>query len=161
MFRRLLELLNMKQPRQPILQQCSVVCSNPMVEHKTFTENGEFIKSADFELIWVAKNVNDDYNAPDCLNDDEYLDYKLWDDMNTEMLYKKHLPNTRLFIGKNPNIIFHGGCLGCMSQKLHGLERCKGCRYFRWKSVSQDLKIDGEEAAKMDADELRRLLGGH
>ena len=26
--------------------------------------------------------------------------------MNTEMLYKKHLPNTMLCSGKNPNIIF-------------------------------------------------------
>jgi hypothetical protein len=160
MFKRLLELLKLNTPRQPILQQCSVVCSNPTVEHKTFTENIEFIKSADFELIWVAKNVNDDYNAADCLNDDEYLDYKLWEDINTETMYKKRLPNTHLFRGKNPNIIFHGGCLGCMSQRLHGLERCKGCRYFRRKSGSQDLRINGEEAAKMDANELRRLLGG-
>jgi len=160
MFKRLLELLKMNKQRQPILQQCSVVGSKPTVEHKTFTETGEFIKSADFEMIWIAKNVRNDYNAPDCLNDDEYLDYKLWDDMNTEMLYKKHLPNTMLCRGKNPNIIFHGGCLGCMSQRLHGLERCKGCRFFRHSSGSQDLKIEGEEAAKMSADELRRLLGG-
>lgn len=154
MFKRLLELLKITNTR-------SIVCSNPTVEHKTFTENGEFIKSAEFEMIWINKNVNDDYNAPDCLNEDEYLDYKLWEDMNTEIMYKKYLPNNILFIGKNPNIIFHGGCLGCRSQRLHGLERCKGCKYFRWKSGSQDLKINGEESAKMNADELRKLIGGY
>ena len=159
MFKRLLKLLNLNTPRQPILQQCSVVGSKP-VEHKTFTEAGEFIKDYEFEQIWIAKNVNNEYNAADILNDDEYLDYKLWDDMNAEMLYKKHLPNTFLFRGKNPNIIFHGGCLGCLSQKLHGLERCKGCMYFRFGKGSLNLKIDGGESAKMSAEDFKRLLGG-
>lgn len=136
-----------------------VVGSKP-VEHRTFTETGEFIMATEFEKIWIDKNKNDNYNAADSLNDDEYLDYKLWDDMNTEAMYKKHLPNTLLFRGKNPNIIFHGGCLGCMSQRLHGLERCKGCMYFRFNGCNTNLYIKGEESAKMSGDDLKRLLGG-
>lgn len=132
----------------------------PIVEHKTFTESGDFIKSAEFELIWVNKNRNNNYCATDILNDDEYLDYNLWEDMNTEIMFKKYLPHTHLFRGKNPNIIFHGGCLGCMSQRLHGFERCKGCQYFRGKWSYPNLKIEGEESDKISGDELRKLLGG-
>lgn len=159
MYKRLLELLKLKQARQPILQQCSVVGSKS-VEHRTFTETGEFIKADEFEQIWIAKNRNNNYHATDILNDDEYLDYKLWDDMNTEAMYKKHCPNTLLCLGKNPNIIFHGGCLGCLSQRLHGLERCKGCMYFRFGRSKPNLHIEGEEAAKMTTEDLKRLLGG-
>lgn len=160
MYKRLLELLKLNYFRQPILQQCSVVGSKPTVEHKTFTETGEFIKSTDFEMIWIAKNANDEYSAPQVLNDDEYLDYKLWEDMNKKLLFKKHLPNTLLFCGENPNIIFHGGCLGCLSQRNSGLERCKGCQYFRCNWGKPNLHIKGEDAATMSSDELRRLLGG-
>lgn len=39
------------------------------------------------------------------------------------------------------NIVFHGGCLGCASQRLHGLGRCKGCNYFSWGSGLPDLSI--------------------
>lgn len=161
MYRRLLELLKPTKPHQPALQQCSVVGSKATVEHRIFTETGEFIKASEFEQIWIAKNVKDHYHATDALNDDEYLDYKLWEDVNTEMLYKKHLPNTFLSRGKNPNIIFHGGCLGCMSQRLHGLERCKGCMYFRFgQSGKTNLHIKGEAYATISADELQGLLGG-
>ena len=133
---------------------------NNNIEHKTFTVTGEFIKSSEFELIWVAENVKHDYAALRGLNDDEYLDYKIWEDMNIEMMYKKHLPNAHLYRGKNPNIIFHGGCLGCMSQRLHGFERCKGCQYFRCIRGKENLHIIGEESAKISGDELKRILKG-
>jgi len=160
MYKRLLELLKLNKPRQPILQQCSVVGSKPTGEHKTFSETGGFLKSYEFEKVWIAKVVSNDYKATDCLNDDDYLDYKLWEDINAKLLYKKHLPNTMVFRGENPNIIFNGGCLGCLSQRINGFERCKGCQYFRCQWSNPDLHIKGEDAAKMDADEFRRLLGG-
>jgi len=159
MFKRLLELLKPDNLHQPILQQCSVIDSKP-IDHKTFTTTGEFIKAGEFTQIWIAKNVDKDYNAADKLNDNEYLDYKLWEDMNTEALYKKYLPKTFLYSGKNPNIIFHGGCLGCLSQRLHGLDRCKDCRYFRFNCSKLDLRIEGEEAATMSIEDLKRLLEG-
>lgn len=130
-----------------------------MKEHKTFTQSGDFIQASYFESLWIDKRVNNNYGAIDILNDDEYIDYKLWEDINTESLFKKHLPNTMLFSGKNPNIIFHGGCLGCLSQRLHGLERCKGCRYFRANWANPNLHIKGEESATISADELKKILG--
>ena len=159
MFKKLLKLLRLNTPHIVELNQYCGGYSEPIVEHKTFTETGEFIKAADFERIWIVKNVNDKYSAPQVLNDDEYLDYKLWEDMNLETMYKKHLPNARVFIGKNTNIIFHGGCLGCMSQRLHGFERCKGCRYFRCNWGKENLHINGEDSAKLSVDDFKRLLG--
>jgi hypothetical protein len=156
MFKRLLKL---NKPGRPTLQQCSVVDSRA-VEHRTFTETGDFIKADEFERVWIDKNRNKNYYATDILNDDEYLDYKLWEDINIKALYKKYCPNTLLYIGKNPNIIFHGGCLGCLSQRLHGLERCKGCMYFRIIGDKPNLHIEGEEAAKTTEEDLKRLLGG-
>lgn len=37
--------------------------------------------------------------------------------------------------------IFHGGCLGCSSQKIHGVKRCTGCQYFEADWSLPDLKI--------------------
>ena len=133
---------------------------NKPVDHRSFTETGDFIKAGKFEKIWIAYHKNNNYHALHHLNDDEYLDYNLWDDMNTEAMYKKHCPNTIVFRGKNPNIIFHGGCIGCLSQRLHGFERCKRCMYFRFDSNKTNLHIKGEEAATIRGDDLKRMLGG-
>lgn len=147
MFKRLLGLLKLNNSQQPT-QQCSVVDSK-LVEHRSFTETGEFIKADEFEQIWIYMNRDNNYRAIDILNDNEYLDYYIWQDMNTESMYKKHRPNSRIFRGKNPNIIFHAGCLGCLSQRLHGIERCKGCIYFRFISEKKpNLHIEGEDATK-------------
>jgi hypothetical protein len=132
--------------------------TKPTVEHKTFTETGDFILADKFEKIWVDENVNDNYNATSLLNDDEYLDYNLWEDMNTERLFSKYKSDTFVISGKNPNIIFHGGCLGCASQRIHGLERCKGCKYFRANWSKPDLSISGEWSATIDGDDLKNLL---
>lgn len=119
------------------------------MEHKALTETGEFIKAHDFEQIWIEKRVKNNYYATHVLSDDEYLDYMLWQDMNIEMMYKKHLPDTLLCRCKNPNIVFHGACLGCLSQRTNGLERCKGCLFFRHGRNKANLKIEGEEATTM------------
>lgn len=116
-------------------------------------------KNINFESIWIAKNVNYSYSADKVLSDDEYLEYKRWEDINTEAMYLKHLPNVKYFRGKNPNIIFHGGCLGCLSQRLYGIERCKGCQYFKCDWSKDDLKVEGEISAKMSSDELKKILG--
>jgi hypothetical protein len=31
---------------------------------------------------------------------------------------------------KWPRYIFHGGCLGCTQQELHGVDFCVGCQCF-------------------------------
>jgi hypothetical protein len=126
----------------------------------TFTANGEFANANKFELIWVREKVNGEYDAPSILSDDEYLDYTLWRKFNDDTLYKKHLPNTLVISGRNPNIIFHGGCLGCLSQRLNGFERCKGCSYFRYtpRNTKPNLHIKGEIADTMGEDEIYNAL---
>lgn len=131
---------------------------NTVSNSRSFIETGEFIKSAEFELIWYAKNVNRNYDAPRVLSDDDYLDYKLWEDMNSGKLFKKHLPQMHVFNGKNPNIIFHGSCVGCMSQRLRGFDRCIGCQFFRGNWCKEDLHIKGEESATISANELMKIL---
>lgn len=150
MFKRLLKFLKLGSHEQQV----------NTIERRTFTENGDFIKAEDFELLWIATHVNYQYNATNCLDDDDYIDYNLWEDMNVESLYKKHFPKGILFRGKNPNIIFHAGCLGCLSQRLNGFDRCKGCQYFRVDWNKPNLHIEGEDSAKMSGDDFKRLLGG-
>lgn len=159
MLKALLKLLRRNNKSNTILEHPTVLNNVQVLEHKTFTETGEFMKANRFESIWIAKNVNNEYSETDVLNDDDYLDYNLWEDMNVEAMFKKHLPKTRLFRGKNPNIVFHGRCLGCMSQRLHGFERCKGCQYFRGNWNNPNLHIEGEESAKISGDELKNILG--
>lgn len=155
MFRKLLELLKFKNIDEP----SNFPIINNAIEERTFTETGYFIKANDFELIWVAETVDGKYGKSHCLDDDDYIDYHLWEDINCENLYKKHLPKTILYRGKNPNIIFHGGCLGCLSQRKFGFERCKGCQYFKCNWGYPNLHIKGEEADTMNAESLKRILG--
>ena len=98
--------------------------------------------------VWYDRNVNDNYKAEHQLPDSEYINYHIWEDINMERMYELHKPETTLWRGKNPNIIFHGGCLGCLSQKLHGINRCTGCQYFKADWNKPNLHIEGEEAAR-------------
>lgn len=45
-------------------------------------------------------------------------------------------------------IIFHGGCNLCESQKLHGLARCTGCQYFEANWDLPDLNTNHAEKNK-------------
>ena len=145
-------------------KQCDihiVVGSKPTeLEAPSLNIDGSFINADKFEQIWVAENVHNRYGASDSLRDSDYIDYHIWEDQNSTKMYKKHLPNTMVMRGSNPNIIFHGGCLGCISQRNHGIDRCKGCQYFRFNHSKPNLHIKGEEAAIINADDFKRLLGG-
>ena len=110
-----------------------------------------------FEKIWVLKNKDGQYGITHNLDDDEYINYKIWEDIHTLEMFKKHLPDTSVFRGSNPNIIFHAGCLGCLSQRLHGIDRCKGCTYFKFTNKT-NFFIEGEDAATMSADDLKDFL---
>lgn len=37
--------------------------------------------------------------------------------------------------------LFHGGCIRCKSQDIHGISRCKGCLYFKFNHSLPDLSI--------------------
>lgn len=82
-----------------------------------------------------------DYESFRALEDDEYIRYKQWENTNNIGMYKKHLPDTILVCGTPDNIVFHGGCLRCRSQQIHGIERCKGCRYFKAEWDKENLFI--------------------
>lgn len=97
-----------------------------------------------FEYIWVQDNVFSDRIAEGRLDDDKYLAYKYWIVDNDALMFEKYLPETTVIKGKTSYLVFHGHCLGCASQKLFGIERCKGCFYFRWDMKKPDLSIDYE-----------------
>lgn len=113
-------------------------------------------ESLRFEVIWLEKNKNVKDVVRDLGNDD-YINYHIWQDINCEEMYKKHLPHVTLVRGKNPNIIFHGGCLGCKSQRIHGIDRCRGCMYFKFDFRNKpNLFIPGEDSATID--DFKNLL---
>jgi len=45
---------------------------------------------------------------------------------------------------KNKQVIFHGGCLGCVAQENAGLGYCVGCKYFEceWHLPDKSMKPD-------------------
>ena len=113
----------------------------------------------DYEALWVKKNVDEDYSALKNLTDNQYIEYYKFDEENYESLMAKYKPNTRYIRGKNPNIIFHGGCLGCASQRLRGINRCKGCVFFRFDCSKKDKRIEGEECAVFTKEKAEKLFG--
>lgn len=112
-----------------------------------------------FENIWIHEYKYHHLGVSKDLSDDDYIDYHIWKDINWRHMYDKHMPNARVLRGDNPNLIFHGGCLGCLSQRKYGVDRCKGCSYFRFKG-SENLFIEGENSAKMDQKGLDDFLNG-
>ncbi len=108
------------------------------------------IKSVDskFEQIWIRCNVKEDYDADNELSDYEYIMYSVWTQFNDERLYEKYLPKTNVWSGsmnRTDKIIFHGGCLNCISQSIHNINRCADCKYFRANWSKKDLTIKIEE----------------
>lgn len=122
--------------------------------------DGSFVKETEFERVWVAYNVHNSHDVVKSLDDQDFLDYSIWKDQHANEMYKKHSPKSIVFRGRNPNIIFHGACLGCLSQRLNGLDRCKGCLFFRFKTDLPDLRIEGEECSKITGQDLTNLLKG-
>lgn len=109
--------------------------NNPTIEWKQNQPNWK-----EFENIFVRKYKHDfDTNM---LDDNKYIEYLIWEDKNWEMLKEKHSLN--VIRGTNPNIIFHGGCIGCRSQEINGIDRCRICQYFRGNYNKPDLSIKNE-----------------
>lgn len=78
-----------------------------------------------FRIIFEPKRIK---SKEDELTDDEYIDHyrtKSVDDC--------------------PIIIFHGGCLTCISQIYDGIDRCKKCQYFRCDWNKPDLRYQYEK----------------
>lgn len=116
----------------------------------------------DYESVWVKQNLTKSYgiekDVKHLLNDEEYIDYKIWEDINKVDMYKKYFPEANVIKGNNPNIIFHAGCLGCISQRNNGIRRCTGCKYFKSDWSKPDLHQKGEYSHKLTGKELNDLL---
>jgi len=76
-------------------------------------------------------------------NDNVHILYKMYSDFYFDILMKKHYPNIKVGRGVSDRIVFHGGCLECNSQNIHGVDRCKGCTYFKFDHDLPNLKIKG------------------
>ena len=105
----------------------------PAVKEKEITQEE---REEAFEQIWVEEQSSRRHNRRrpsryDLLSDKDYIDYNIWEKEHSIRLYNKHCPEVAVIRGFNPNVVFHGGCLGCVSQKEHGIQRCTGCQYFR------------------------------
>jgi hypothetical protein len=92
-------------------------------------ENKNWIKSIDVSDCEIIKEeVEFDHYIEEIirnpLNDDDYINCR------------------KEYNVVRGNIIFHGGCLVCKSQKINGVDRCRGCMYFRadWKKPNLRIK---------------------
>ena len=97
-----------------------------------------------FEALWIDENVNKNYRADNILTNRDYVLYNVWRQFNDQRLYKQYLPNTTVISGsmnRTDKIIFHGGCLTCISQSKHRVRRCFNCQYFRADWNKKDLSI--------------------
>lgn len=99
------------------------------------------ITNPDFEQVWLGEHVMRDYGSTDSLNDNDYIAYHIWDKEHSQEMYNKHIPEATVIRGNPSNVVFHGGCLGCVSQERYGINRCKGCQYFRANWGLPDLSI--------------------
>ena len=73
-------------------KQCDidvVVGSKPTeLEAPSLNLDGGFIKADKFEKIWIAENVYHRYETSDSLIDNDYIDYHIWKDLNSNEMYK-------------------------------------------------------------------------
>jgi hypothetical protein len=116
--------------------------------------DGTLLKHMLFESLWIQSNIDGAYGIYKNLSDNDYIDYHLWEVLNEERLWGEHDADRLVIRDIHPNIIFHGGCLGCVSQSQHGVDRCKGCQYFKPNWNLPDLKIEGEQPDSIPKEEL-------
>jgi hypothetical protein len=110
---------------------------------KTYREEKNQIEL--FTQIWISENVHDNYGVSKALDNEEYVEYVIWENKNYQELYNTYLPNRMVFTGFDGSdklVVFHGGCLYCTSQELFGIKRCYGCQYFKAEWMLPDLSIN-------------------
>jgi len=76
-------------------------------------------------------------------DDDEYIVYKAWEQVNRQSLYKKYnITGCCSTHEIKDKIIFHAGCRDCSSQDHYLIERrCVKCCYFKADWQKEDLSI--------------------
>jgi hypothetical protein len=53
---------------------------------------------------------------------------------------------------KKITYMFHGGCLGCTQQEIHGVDFCVGCQYFlpNWSLPSLSNTVNASEQKRTE-----------
>lgn len=108
-----------------------------------------------FEKIWVSENVSNEYGASKVLSDIEYIEYYIWGLENAQEMYDKYCPKSKVISSDYTNIIFHGGCVGCKSQMLFGINRCRGCKFFKSDWSKPNLEIKGKVIVETPDGEMK------
>jgi hypothetical protein len=134
----ILKLFRIKPQNKKTPQQDDEILDDVFVP--SINLDGSFIKADLFEELWINQNVKHLKMAKYSLNDDDYIDYKIWEDQYFWKLHYNHLPNKNVLRGDNNIIVFHGGCLGCKTQEINTVYACKGCKYFKF-TDKPDLSI--------------------
>ena len=70
----------------------------------------------------VVNNLKSELTEDFVKNNDTLIEHIKEHIVNVEKAYDN--PNSK------ETIVYHGGCLGCKSQKMNGIGACKGCQYF-------------------------------
>lgn len=105
----------------------SIVECDPDDGHQMYEASEET-----YEELWLDDNLsNHSPKYRSSVSDDLYIGYVRWENDNAERMNKKHRPNTTVIRGTHPNLIFHGGCIGCVTQLKQSVDQCKRCFYFR------------------------------
>lgn len=97
---------------------------------------GVMSKSDKFAQILILKNsenIGDAYDLVSSFSDNEYIEFCEYEKQEKEAMYGRG--------SSGGHIVFHGGCLRCKSQYIHGVDRCRGCCYFRAEWNKSDLSL--------------------
>jgi hypothetical protein len=60
---------------------------------------------------------------------------------------------------KEAKIIFHGGCLGCLTQNKKGIDFCRKCKYFDADWSLPDLSERVPTSAELERIRIKRKYG--
>ncbi len=96
-----------------------------------------------FNKIRIDYYINYNFNIIHTLSIEEYVLFRNWMQQLTitELQSKEYvLKPIPLYTKK---IIFHGGCIGCNSQHIYGVDRCFKCIFFEYNnSYKEDLTVE-------------------
>lgn len=86
-----------------------------------------------FRVIWCDSNFDENFELESELTDDNYILFKRWSYDNWGKMCLRYF-NDESYLkndGMSDRICFQLRCKWCDSQRLYGIERCKGCVSFR------------------------------
>ncbi len=110
------------------------------IDYKKFTSKSvDIAKARVFINIWKAQVIELRFDADKFLNDDEFILYNMWMKEHRRTLFEQYMPKVKYVEEINYDIHFNIHCVPCKSKKIHGVNFCKGCRFFRSNADLPDL----------------------